>query len=55
MKFENILVNTNDRVTTITINRPNKLNALNILTINELNIVLDNLLNDESCKIIIIR
>ena len=54
MKFENILVNTNDRVTTITINRPNKLNALNILTINELNIALENLSNDESCKIIII-
>ena len=54
MKFENILVNTNDRVTTITINRPNKLNALNILTIKELNIALDNLSNDESCKIIII-
>ena len=54
MKFENILVNTNDRVTTITINRPNKLNALNILTIKELNIALENLSNDESCKIIII-
>ena len=54
MKFENILVNTNDRVTTITINRPSKLNALNILTIKELNIALDNLSNDESCKIIII-
>ncbi|MDG1219621.1 MAG: enoyl-CoA hydratase-related protein [Flavobacteriaceae bacterium] len=54
MKFENILVNTNDRVTTITINRPNKLNALNISTIKELHIALDNLSNDKSCKIIII-
>ena len=54
MKFENILVSTNDRVTTITINRPNKLNALNISTIKELHIALDNLSNDKSCKIIII-
>ena len=54
MKFENILVTTNEKVTVITINRPDKLNALNILTIKELHIALDNLSKDESCKIIII-
>jgi enoyl-CoA hydratase len=54
MKFENILVTTNENVTIITINRPDKLNALNILTIKELHIALDNLSKDESCKIIII-
>ncbi|MDC1492154.1 enoyl-CoA hydratase-related protein [Flavobacteriaceae bacterium] len=54
MRFENILVDTNDKVSTITINRPNKLNALNILTINELHTALEILSKDESCKIIIV-
>ena len=54
MKFENILVNTIDKVTTITIKRTKKLNALNILTIKELHLALDNLSSDKSCKIIII-
>ena len=54
MKYKNILVNTNEKITIITINRPDKLNALNMLTIEELHVALDNLSKDESCKIIII-
>ena len=54
MKYENILVTTNEKITIITINRPDKLNALNMLTIEELHVALDNLSKDESCKIIII-
>ena len=54
MKYENILVNTNEKITIITINRPDKLNALNILTIKDLHVALVNLSKDESCKIIII-
>ena len=54
MKYENILVVTNEKITIITINRPDKLNALNMLTIEELHVALDNLSKDESCKIIII-
>ena len=54
MKYENILVATNEKITIITINRPDKLNALNMLTIEELHVALDNLSKDESCKIIII-
>lgn len=37
MNFENILVETEGGITTITINRPSKLNALNSATIKELN------------------
>lgn len=37
MNFENILVATEGGITTITINRPSKLNALNSATIKELN------------------
>ena len=54
MKFENILIDTNDKVSVITINRPNKLNALNILTINELHQALKLLSNNDDCKVIII-
>ena len=54
MKFENLLIDTNDKVSVITINRPNKLNALNILTINELHLALELLSNNDDCKVIII-
>ena len=54
MKFENLLIDTNDKVSIITINRPNKLNALNILTINELHLALELLSNTDDCKVIII-
>ena len=36
MNYENILIATENNITTITINRPTKLNALNVVTINEL-------------------
>ena len=54
MKFENLLIDTNDMVSVVTINRPNKLNALNILTINELHLALELLSNTDDCKVIII-
>ena len=54
MKFENLLIDTNDKVSVITINRPNKLNALNILTINELHLALELLSNNDDCRVIII-
>ena len=54
MKFENILIETKDKISTITINRPTKLNALNILTINELHNALEALSSDDSCKVVII-
>ena len=41
MNYSNILVENNDRICTITINRPDKLNALNYLTIQEIGKALD--------------
>lgn len=37
MNYENILVTTQENIATVTINRPTKLNALNVATISDLN------------------
>lgn len=54
MSYNNILSNFNDGITTITINRPNKLNALNKDTIFELHDALDTANQDENTKVIIV-
>lgn len=54
MNFENILVDQEGGLVTITINRPKKLNALNIDTINELQDAFKSLDSDDSVKAIII-
>jgi len=54
MTYNNILTKTKDSITTITINRPNKLNALNVETIKELHEALDKADDDKKTKVIII-
>ncbi|WP_296633825.1 enoyl-CoA hydratase-related protein [Polaribacter sp.] len=54
MSFNNILVNKDDALAKITINRPKKLNALNKETIIELSNAFTNLENDEAVKVIIL-
>ncbi len=54
MTFENILVDNSNGITTITINRPSKLNALNRVTIQELHDAFENLEGDKKTKVIII-
>ena len=54
MGYHNILVSTNSQITSITINRPNKLNALNRETINELHEALKKAEKDNKTKVIII-
>ncbi len=54
MGYQNILVDTQDKLATITINRPNKLNALNRDTIKELNKVFSKLERDKSVHVIVI-
>tara|TARA_R110002073_G_scaffold56835_9_gene144480 strand:- start:33650 stop:34432 length:783 start_codon:yes stop_codon:yes gene_type:complete len=54
MTFENILVEKSIGITTIIINRPSKLNALNRVTIKELHDALNNIKNDNESKVIII-
>lgn len=54
MSYENILSQFNNGITTITINRPKKLNALNKATINELNQALKVADKDRNTKVILI-
>jgi enoyl-CoA hydratase len=54
MNFENILVGIENGIGLITINRPAKLNALNVATIQELHKALESLDTDESVKTIIL-
>ncbi|EAS20789.1 enoylase-CoA hydratase/isomerase family [Flavobacteria bacterium BBFL7] len=52
--MNNILVATANKITTITINRPNKLNALNKETIAELSQAIDTAEDDENTRVIIL-
>ena len=54
MKFENILVEKNDSLAQVTINRPKKLNALNKATIKELNVAFEDLEDDDNIRAIIL-
>jgi enoyl-CoA hydratase len=54
MKYNNILSEFNNGITTITINRPSKLNALNRETINELHQAFKAADEDKTTKVIII-
>ena len=54
MAFENILTTTENSITTITINRPTKLNALNKETIQELHQAFESAGNDPETKVIVI-
>lgn len=54
MSYTNILTENNNRILTITINRPNQLNALNKDTINELSLAIKSAQEDDSVRVIII-
>lgn len=54
MNFKNILVNQENGIATVTINRPTKLNALNKLTIEELHDALVEIEMQETIKVVIL-
>jgi enoyl-CoA hydratase len=54
MQFETILLELNNRVALITINRPNLLNAINTQVLNDLNAALDQLDNNSSIGCIVL-
>lgn len=54
MEFKNIVLEKEEKISIITINRPESLNALNAETISELSSALDTVENDNDCRVIII-
>lgn len=54
MKFDNLLIDIEDKIATITINRPESLNAINKKTIFELSQALDALEKNDHIRVIII-
>lgn len=54
MTYENILVTTENNIATLTINRPSKLNALNVATINELHKAFKKLEKDNEVQVILL-
>ncbi|RKZ05483.1 enoyl-CoA hydratase [bacterium] len=53
MAYECVIVEKKDQVATVKINRPNKLNALNIQTVNELTEVFEELKTDEAIRVVV--
>ena len=54
MNYENILIETQNNVATVTVNRPTKLNALNVTTINELHEAFKTLDKNHNIQVIIL-
>jgi enoyl-CoA hydratase len=54
MTYENILINSDNSITTITINRPTKLNALNKATIEELHQAFEAVAKDKQTRVVIL-
>ena len=52
--MNNLLVSNKELITTITVNRPKQLNALNISTIKELGKAFNNLKNDKNTRVIVL-
>jgi enoyl-CoA hydratase len=52
--FKNILVTIKDQIQTITINRPEKMNALNLLTLDEIKISIQQAIDDKAVRGIIV-
>lgn len=52
--YKNITLDNNQGIATLTINRPDKLNALNIATIEEIKLAFEQIYDDESIKAVIL-
>lgn len=54
MNYKNILLDVNEHIAVVTLNRPDKLNALNHETLTELNSIFEKLKSDENIFVVII-
>jgi len=55
MQYENLIVEKRGRVAIVTVNRPDKLNALNLRTRRELLAAFENLEKDGEIRVVVIR
>lgn len=54
MDFENLILINNKGIAQLTINRPDKMNALNSVTLDEIKLALNNIKNDDKVLVVII-
>ncbi|MFH1755270.1 MAG: enoyl-CoA hydratase-related protein, partial [Candidatus Latescibacterota bacterium] len=54
MELEHVVVNKNQQVATVTLNRPKVLNALSARTIDELDAVFEDLASDDGIRVIVL-
>ena len=54
MSYQTLLLDVKDNIAVVTLNRPDKLNALNAQTINDLNLVFDELKENEGVYVIVL-
>src|SRR5260370_7155369 len=54
MPLENVLIEKRGRIAVVTINRPDKLNALNIATRNDILTAFEQLATDEEVRVVVI-
>ena len=54
MNYQTLLLDVKDNIAVVTLNRPDKLNALNAQTINDLNLVFDELKENEEVYVVVL-
>ncbi len=54
MSYQTLLLDVKDNIAVVTLNRPDKLNALNAQTINDLNLVFDELKENEEVYVVVL-
>ncbi len=54
MSFETITLNKDEHIATITMNRPDKMNALNTLMLQEMAVVIDEIVQDDDVRVMVL-
>ncbi len=54
MSFETITLNKDEHIATITLNRPDKMNALNTLMLQEMAVAIDEIVQDDDVRVMVL-